>query len=124
MGKMDQVAKVVIEEFANGATVTELAKKYKVSRDTIYNIFRKDGIDKYLNETDRESYITRVENMKEVIVTLKSVRLLLEDSHRELRQRNLQYHFMLKHLTECEVVLKDFEKNHRRLTIEELKRGK
>ena len=123
VGKVDWDSLVL--DYAHGAGVTDLAKKYDCSRQAIYKYFQKSAIKQTfkpnLPEISQITIDDRFAKMHHLYSALQDIQNAVEECSSGLRKSQFQMQALFRHMEELRESLKDIHETNMRKTIADLR---
>ena len=115
----------LLDDYAGGMGVTELSRKYEISRDAIYKHIRRKAIvkplDPNLTEISRIAIDDRLSKMHVLYSSLQDIQNAVEECSANLRRSQFQMMALFRHMETLREALSDIHDQHIKKTIADLR---
>lgn len=115
----------LLVDYAAGMKIAELARKYKITRDSIYKYFRRNAISRKLepniSEISRIAIDDRYSKMHVLYSQLADIQNAVEECSANLKRSQFQMMALFRHMETLREALSDIHDTHIRKTIADLR---
>lgn len=115
----------LLDDYAGGMGVSELSRKYKISRSAIYKHFEEKAINKPLDpnltEISRIAIDDRLSRMHVLYSSLQDIQNAVEECSANLRRSQFQMMALFRHMESLREALSDIHDQHIKKTIADLR---